>query len=164
MITLPYSSRFKNYSRNFKGQSIIEIVLAVALAAMVVTALISLNGVIIKTNASTLKRVQANKVATLALEAVRYHRDSLGYDIAFDQAGRICYQIAVESNSSDTLTKAPSCVYDEVDYEGGIFRRKIQVEAESAMTHSRKVTVSVQWDEADGPRDVTLNTYLSKWK
>jgi Tfp pilus assembly protein PilW len=157
-------SHLNTNPRSLKGQTIVEIIIAVALAAMVVTALVSLNGVVLKTNVSTLKRAQANKVATLAMEAVRYHRDSLGYTNAFDQPGIICFQIATESNASASLTKRPSCGYENVDYEGGIFRRKIEVSDESVATQSRKVTVSVEWDESTGTRRVIFNTYLSKWR
>ena len=166
MSLLAQPTLAKNQAKhtNLNGQTIVEIIIAVALAAMVVTALVSLNSVVLKTNSSSLKRGQANKVATLALEAVRYHRDSLGYVNAFDQNGKICFQIATESNASDSLSKKANCTFEDVAFEGGIFRRKIEVDAESNTTFSRKVTVTVEWDESTGVKQIVLNTFLSKWR
>src|SRR3989344_2806828 len=74
---------------NNKGETLIEVVLAVGLAVMVLFALAVLGSSAIKTGTSSTRRSEAEKLASSGVEAIRYLRDANGFDNLADG----CYQI-----------------------------------------------------------------------
>ena len=164
-FSLPYSFKTK-ISKHKSGQTFVEIIISVGLAGMVVAAILVLNAASSKVGTSSLKRSQASKIAVLAIESVRYYRDSRSYNSL--QTG--CYKIATEANANASLASSNCSIYETVNFEGNLFERKIEVSSEDAQTSSRKITVTVRWPEATGTKSglntykhVIINTILSRW-
>lgn len=166
--------RFLKTKENPKGQTIVEIIIAVGLAAMVVTAVLVLSAAATKSATSSLRRSQASKIGVLALETVRFFRDTNGYAAIPD--GDICPKIPSEDASSSTsleFTNGGGSPYSCSDYQtfnfNGIqYDRRIEIRPEQ--NNSREVIVTVRWVESLGTkdgdssyRDVVFNTKISRW-
>src|SRR3989344_9530834 len=87
---------------NNKGETLIEVVLAVGLAVMVLFALVVLGSSAIKTGTSSTRRSEAEKLASSGVEAVRYWRDANGFDSLTDG----CYQIDSSGSSVSKMADA----------------------------------------------------------
>ncbi len=156
------------------GQTIIEIVLSIGLAAMVLSALLVLGAASSKTVAASLRRSQATKLAVQGMEAMRYYRDDKGY---FQVSAGKCYTI----NSTGAIEAAGdvgSCAFQNVVSASGetgannTFQRLIEVVAGGSEPgvpdHTKKVIVTVQWaasstDTKDDVGVVKLVSLLSNW-
>ena len=146
------------------GQTIIEIVLSIGLAAMVLSALLVLGAASSKTVASSLRRSQATKLAVQGIEAMRYYRDENGY---FKLKSGECYTI----DTTGKVVDIPSCVYQEVVAPSGdsgannTFQRMIEVIDD--LNNTKRVTVTVQWadstNKAEDVSNVKIVSLLSNW-
>ena len=166
---------FRN--QNLKsGQTLVELLVAIGLIAMVVTALLVLVSAATKVGISSLKRSQATKIATLALESVRYYRDKDSYDSIPGVGATTCFSIPDSSDpGNEVLTTVPggcgSASFVSISLpDGNVFQRQIMISAEDAATHSRDVTVQVRWAESIGTTDsgnnyrqVILSTSIAEW-
>ena len=145
---------------NNKGETLIEVVLAVGLAVMVLFALVVLGSSAIKTGTSSTRRSEAEKLASSGVEAIRYLRDANG----FDNLANGCYWI----NESDVPYIDAACL-DANSWitislgTGNSFDRKIQVAAYAGSTTMKKVTSTTRWVESSGTRSVVISTVLSEW-
>jgi|694.fasta_scaffold00337_62 Tfp pilus assembly protein PilV len=162
---------------NKKGQTIVELLVAVALIGMVVTALLVLAATASKVGLSSLKRSQAGKIATLGLETVRYYRDKDSYYSFPESDTPICYTISNETNpGADALDKLGDCSMASfvlVTSGTNNFTRQIKVMPEDSVTKSRDVIVEVRWMESVGTpdgtlfntkyRNVVLSTSIAEW-
>lgn len=144
-----------------KGETLIEVVLAIGLAVMVLFALVVLGSASVKTNTSSSRRAQAAKLSSAGVEAIRYLRDSSGFDALIDG----CYKI---DTSSPTGVSTLNCgAWDTVSLgTGNSFQREIQVSTYASQTSMKKVTVSSRWEESGGSggyKQVVIETVLTKW-
>lgn len=174
------SLKFK-IRRNYSGQSIIEIVLSVGVAALVIGALVVLGTVSLRTALSSARRSEATRLAVSGIEAMRFYRDTQGYEDIEEG----CYEI----NSDGSITKMSptgdsSCSNEgsgwvEIDLTNSasqsIFNRKIKVEAYGDAGEDfkmKKVTTNVRWAESGGSviggvdeqRNVVMTVVLSNWQ
>ncbi len=178
---MPNTADFKLIKKNLKGITIVEVLISVTLAVMVITALMVLSAATTKINSSSLRRVQATRIATLALEAVRFYRDKESYN-AFP-SGTVCYTVpqdlldptkadveALPGNANTPIVLTDCSTFADVQLEGASFQRKIQVNPEVSGSSSRRITVIVRWEESVGTNEggtfyqqVALNTILGNW-
>ena len=157
------------------GQTLIELMVAVGLIAMVVTALLVLVSAATKVGVSSLRRSQATKIATLALESVRFYRDKESYDNLPNPNNEICFIIDNEISPGSSPLTPTSCQISTADFqevllEGFSFYRQIKLLPEDSVLNSRDVIVEVRWFESGGTqegaanyRQVILSTSISKW-
>jgi hypothetical protein len=159
------------------GQSIVEVVLSIGVAALVIGALVILGTVSLRTALSSARRTEATRIAVSGVEAMRYFRDTQAF--ANFTAG--CYQIT----TAGAITGPTSCPntqdgWQMVDLTSSaskqIFNRKIEVvnygKDAAEQAKMRKVTVTVRWPEGSGEtvggatnqRDVVMSVVLSEWK
>lgn len=173
---------FNKLFKNKPGQTLVELMVAIALIAMVVTALLVLVSAATKVGLSSLKRSQATKIATLALESVRYYRDKDQYYAIPNPTQEVCFRIpdqnvapglqvlsAVTCSDNMASSSWQAVTYDTVNYI-----RRIKMMPEDPATHSRDVIVEVRWYESTGTsvsnglftnnyRQVILSTTISQW-
>ncbi len=152
-----------NLYKNLKGETLIEVVLAVGLAVMVLFALVVLGSTAVKTGTSSSRRAEAEKLASSGVEAIRYKRDASG----FDSLTNGCYQI----NGSDVQATA-DCVNNAwVTISlgtGNFFDRKIEISSYAGSATMKKITSTARWVETGGAgsgetKSVVISTVLSKW-
>lgn len=160
-----------------KGQTLVELMVAIGLIAMVVTALLVLVSAATKVGISSLKRSQATKIATLGLESVRYYRDKDSYDAIPSNSSPICFTIPESENPGDqaleSLDDCSASSFIPIALDGNNFQRQIMIYPEDSVTRSRDITVHVRWQESTGTSDgsidninyrqVILSTSIAKW-
>lgn len=96
-----------------RGQSLIEVVVVVALASTVLVGLVVLGNVALRNVSITGQRSDAVKMATASIEAVRYVRDTdafgCGFNSLFDNVTKesVCYAI---ENDEIACGANPDCI------------------------------------------------------
>jgi len=162
----------QNQFGNKKGISIIEILVVIAI---IITALSSLLGLAsFSLGVSTLIKQtnQANNLSQEVMEAVRNFRDGTSWDI--DGLGKL----ATSTDYYPQATGSPSkwqLVQGTENIDG--FTRKVVFEdvmrdsnsniVESGGTNdpnTKKVTVTVSWEERGRDHKLEIFTYLTNWK
>ena len=156
--------------KNIKGISVIEILIVIGILGITLTSLLglasfSLGGVGLLRNVT-----QANAIAQETMEAARNFRDQTSWN----------------SNGIGTLTidspYHPEITVDSVwtlaagEQVSGIFTRKVVFgrvyrdlsgnifSSGAEDPDTRKISVTVSWQERGGTRQIELVTYLTNWK
>lgn len=143
-----YSDRSHDHSDRSKGFSLVEVLLAVSLFGLIVTALVG--GLIYGQQSTVLagQRARAIMLADEGLEAVRNIRDESFFNLTDG-----IYGLAISSNQW-TL----SGISDTTD----IFTRAIAISTINA--NRKQVTSTVSWPQTpQRTGSVTLTTYLTAW-
>lgn len=155
--------KYKHNKR--KGETLIEVVLAVGLAVMVLFALVVLGSTAVKTGTSSSRRAEAEKLASSGVEAIRYKRDASG----FDSLANGCYQISGSdvAKINDTCVDPGSWITISLG-TGNSFDRKIEIASYAGSTTMKKITSTARWVETGGSgtgetKSVVISTVLSKW-
>lgn len=124
------------------GQSLVEVVVALAVALLVILALVRVTIVSMRNASFAKNQALATQYAQEAMENTRSLRDT-DWDTFW--------------NLKDT-TDGPTQI------SGTIFLKQIKYEDISGGTDDRmKVTVTVSWTEAGGTHQSELTSYLTKW-
>ncbi len=143
------------------GQSLIEVIVSVGIAAILAVAIISASLVSNKTARTARSNAQATKLAEEYIEEIRVFRDRQGYGALSNNS---CYIINMPSSdpSSWTLTDGGSCPQTLV--EGGMnFTRQLAI-ADGTDLNTKLITATVQWIDSGGTQTVTSHTILSLWQ
>ncbi len=165
---------------NHSGQSIVEVVLSLGVAALVIGALIVLGTVSLRTALSSARRTEGTRIAVSGLEAMRYLRDTQG----FSQLTAGCFQISTTGAITKMTGANGACATEPTGWQTidltnsaskSIFKRRIRVvnypSGAAASSPMRKVTVTVRWPEGSGEsvggeanqRSVEMSVVLSSW-
>lgn len=148
------NSKFLKYNK-LKSQTLIEVVISIALAVMVISALLVLGAASSKTVASSLKRAQATKLATDKIEEARYIRDNYGYDAV---------DLDTDIDPSNDLYLDST---KNISLNNNQFTLTTQITDVTDPKH-KQVIVTVSWEESSGgnieTKSVTIPTILSDWK
>lgn len=148
------------YSKNRKSQTLIEVVLAMALAVIVVVAIVILTNVTLRNSKSALRRSEAAKLANAGIEAVRYAKDASGASCGYSTLTAGCYQLSNGGPICGALDSA-LCTGVSINLDGELYTRIIDI-ADNGTT--KLVTVTVKWPEATGSRteqSVEIQTIIS---
>ncbi len=165
-----------------KGQSLIELIVVIAMTVLVVGAL-TIATIASMRNADLAKsQVQATKLAQEGIEKVKTIRDqntdggisysdssnnytkfSNFWGISFSCKGGSpnCYFKLIKINSLDVL-KAAQSVNDSEPIQNGAFTRQILVEDGASGATQKTITVVVTWTDYSGSHESRLVTYLGK--
>ena len=137
-----------------KGQTLVEIILAVAVAITVIVALVTLSVSAMRYAQSSMMRSVGEKLATGGIEAVRITRNNsvTGYDDILSGT----YQV------SDGVLSPCSTGFCEINYGNYKFTRKISVSGEVANSY-KNIYVEVRWQEGAGERKVYLSSRIYKY-
>lgn len=146
---------------NRKGQTLLEVVAATALVALVVTALVGLAVAAVRSANASKNRALATSYAQEGLEALRSIRDQSFTNLIACKDG------------AHRLTRTDSqwgCTPGEeypLPSPNGIFRRSFtlaETEPDPNKLSRLLVTMTVTWIEQAGTPDVTLQSYLTNWR
>ena len=150
-----------------RGQTLIEVVLAVAIAVIVVYALVALATLSMTYAQPALRRSEATKLANAGMEAFRLERDIQGFNTSD----------CLTANSLTTyIIKSPpeivgNCYflgtsanpYEEIAIRNVTYRRTMRVE-DPGPTNIKNVKVTVNWTEGSSERSVTMTGVLTNWR
>lgn len=155
----------------FSGQSLLEVVVAIAIAAMLAVSVVSTTLITQKSAKSAENKTGATKLAQEAIEQIRIFRDRQGFDKLINGD---CYNMgsAQYPNPSDWKLLSNYCQDaviqgEPIKLENTSFYRKISIENDPAdpSGDSRKlITVTVGWEESGGEQKIVNYTYLSRWE
>ena len=148
-----------------KGQTLIEVVVAVGIAIILGISLVSASLVTQKAARAARNNTQAAKLAQEYIEEMRVFRDNKDDFSALTIGG--CFTIntsdpdpggwdlvACIDKNSDGIIDGETVPLNKTDFE-----RKIAVE--DITPTKKKITVTVNWREGTNPRTITDQTYLS---
>jgi len=133
--------------RSQEGQTLIEVVAGIGLLVIVVTALIGMGIVALKTSTSARNRTVAAKLASEEVELVRAFRDSTDSGKGFSNLSCVaqCY-----INTSTLIVAGTETVQT-------IFTRYFTVTNVSA--GKKKIDAFVSWTESSGAKSVSVTSY-----
>jgi type II secretory pathway pseudopilin PulG len=151
---------------NQAGSSLIEVVVATGVMALVLTALVAGMTVSLQTSAEAKYRSQAIKRGQEAMEVFRRERTLLGWDNFFNQfdtGSTYCLQelpapkenfIAGECSSEESL------VVSGID----LYRQAVVTVDDSDPTNPQvRVEITVTWNAGRGERGVDLTQVFRQW-
>ncbi|MDO8487108.1 MAG: type II secretion system protein [Candidatus Curtissbacteria bacterium] len=152
---------------NHKGQSLIEVVVALAIVIMLAISLVATTLLVQKASKNARNSTQATKLVQQNIEQVRIFRDRNpgGFD-ALPSSG--CYRIntAGADPASWSLVSLASCSSippagaEALSLNNTTFSRWL---AFAAPTNTQKtLIVTVSWADSSGPQQVSNSTFLSK--
>ena len=154
-------TRYQIPDTRFFGQSLIEVVIAMAVIVGLAVALVTMTLVVQKASRSARNNTQATKLVQQNIEQVRVFRDRKGYASIPD--GGNCYILS--SDDPDPLNWSFSASFDcltesgqQITLDKTDFDRKIKIETDASI---KKVTVIVSWTDSGGIQSVSNQTILS---
>ena len=140
-------------TRSERGQSMVEVVVAVGLILAAMTALLSLGVVSLRGASFGISKIKATRLANEELELVRAYRDTVGWAgfvLDLGECGSGCHIASdLTAVTSGTEPVAES------------FTRCFTVVAEGGS--KMRITAVVNWTDQSGERDVTLSSVLADW-
>jgi len=153
---------------NCNGQSLIEVVISIALAAILAISLISTTLITQKTSQSAKNNTEATKLAQEGVETIRVLRDRQGYDVLLNGD---CYTLeySVPGNIDSLQFYTARCVTEpkgeliQPNNESS-FYRTYKIEDAPSSTDVKLVTVTIKWDESGGQKEVKHETIFSNWE
>lgn len=149
-----------------RGQTMIEVVVAVGVAVMLCVSLITTSLVTQRTARSARNNTQATNLAQEYVEKLRIMRDRLGFDTLYSMiTNASCMYINDNNNNSDVGTWTLVSCADPgssiiLDSKTTFWRKIVFL----TLTGSRiDVDVYVVWDDSGGRQTVRSQGILTKW-
>lgn len=158
--------------RNEKGISSIEILIVISIIALTLTSLLGITSFSLSAMNSTKQTYRANNIAQELMEQARSFRDSTDWDT--DGLGILAistdyyiqksgspekWQFVGGTKIIDNFTK--KIVLESVKRDGADNIVEVGGVIDS---NTKKVTVTVLWEEKNKTHQVELMTYLTNWK
>lgn len=159
----------KNWSRIHQpqqGSSLIEIVVATGVMALVLTAIVAGLTLSLKTNADSEYRSQATKRAQEAMEVFRRERTLQGWDVfadSFVDGATYCLKDLPAPKAAFTPGE---CTEDDVLVISSVEMVReavVQIDSSNPADLQVEVSVTVTWDSGGSPRDVGLVQSFRRW-
>lgn len=150
-----------------RGSSLIEIVVATGVMALVLTAIVAGMTLSLKTNADSEYRSQSVQRAQEAIEVFRRERALLGWEAFVSEltdGGTYCLQTLPAPKTAFTLGE---CSSDQSIVIGGQeFYRQAVVDLNTSdpTNEQAQVTVTMTWNSGGGERSVDLVQVFRKWE
>ena len=161
-------TRYQIPDTRFLGQSLIEVVIAMAVIVGLAVALVTTTLVVQKASRTARNNTQATKLVQQNIEQVRIFRDRFGYSLI--PTGTQCYKLSTPSSdpltwsfpaafSCGDKTKAQQIALNNIDF----FRQIMITEVTDPITgaKTKQVKVSVSWTDSGGTQSVSNQTILS---
>ncbi len=152
-----------------RGQSLLEVVISVAIAAILAVALVTVTLVTQRTSESAKNNTEAAKLVQEGIEQIRVFRDRNGYDALVNGD---CYSVATEQvgeNIEWNLLTAECLANPDgalIRLDNTAFYRKISIQdgAGGPGSGTKLITVNVTWEDQKGKQLVKSETVLSRWE
>ena len=145
------------------GQSLIEVVIGMAIATLLTVALVSVTIYTQKLSLSAKNNTQATKLVQQSIEEVRAIRDRRGFDVL---TSGTCFKISKPTSDPSTWMLSSAAPCPEIANPSHLagdpdFSRKIEI-LSGANLERKQVVVTVTWTESSGTQTVTNSTFLSR--
>jgi len=142
-----------------EGQSLFEVILALALSTLIIVALVALVSNSIKNAAYSRNKTYATRYTQEATEWLRGERDG-DWDVF--SANILSCQASLYVQCLDTLAWENCDICGDAEFIGNIFKREVvffDIEADS-------VTLEVKtfWTDSQGIHEVRNSTILTDWR
>jgi len=131
--------------RKKSGQTLIEILLAVAIIVILLVVMVGVVSKAIANSQYSRNRSLAARLVEEGLEQARSWRDQA--------ADWETFRTSYNQTDDATLLPAPSP-----------FRRAFTFSEETDVTTKKKVVIVVTWTDSQGPHTINGETYLTKWQ
>jgi Tfp pilus assembly protein PilV len=143
-----------------RGQTILEVVTAVALISISVAALVGLAVAAVRSSTSASSRSKASSYAEEGLEAVRSIRDR-GFLVLDDCLTNIC----ASGTCGLAWTGTEWECHDGADTLDGFYTRGFTLtDVPGAGVSKLYVQVDVSWNDPSGSHTVSLDAFLTDWR
>lgn len=163
-----FNSKIKSQkSKLLRGQSLIEVIVALGVAVILAVSLITTSLITQKSARSARNNTQATKLVQEYLEQIRIFRDRKGFPALVDTPitpSPPCHTL----NTTDadpvnwTLVVCSGGSGQSLTFNNTQFTRKLVIA--NAGTNGKLITVSVSWSESGGPKAVSTQTFLTDWE
>src|SRR3989344_7347794 len=146
------------------GQSMIEVVVSIAVVVVLAISLITTTLITQKTASSAKNNSQATKMAQKAFEQVRIYRDRRGFSSLPALDG--CYNLVTNNNpdpsgwSFDPIN-CNTGVAEKITPDNIDFYRKIQFT--NVPSSEKKIIVTVTWTESASQQSVVHTSLITSW-
>lgn len=147
------------------GQSLLEVVISVAIAAILAIALVTTTLITQRTSESAKNNTIATKLAQDGIEQIRVFRDRNGYDLLINGS---CYVVSTITNADGTrvwkLYTSPCPELKQIDNMA--FYRKLSIENNPSdpLGNTKLIKVEVTWQDPQGNQSIKSETILSQWE
>lgn len=144
--------------RVFKGQSLIEVLVAIGAMSLLMVSLLSLVVMSLKNSRVAKNRARAVSLAQEGVELMRSYRD-----YSFSALNSSVRSQAYQLSPNWTVTDGLSIDCDATNYEiNDLFSRCVQVQADGSS--GVNVVVSLYWLEGATVKQIDQLTKLSSWE
>lgn len=147
-----------------RGQSLLEVVISVAIAAILAIALVTTTLITQRTSQSAKNNTEAAKLVQEEIEQIRVFRDRNGYDALVNGN---CFIVDTTTSMGEIEWHLYSASCPELKQLDKIaFYRKLSIEDVSSdpTRNTKLVRVEVSWDDPKGAQSVESETILSRWQ
>ncbi len=146
------------------GFSIIEMLIAIAILAMTLTALLGMASFSLGIQGLVRQTTQADNLAKEAMEAVRSIRDNNTWNQITNGNHGLAnsggyWSFSGTDNTIGNLTRIISVADVRRDAEDNIVESGGVIDPDT-----KKITVMVSWSERSRPHEIELITYLTNWR
>ncbi len=142
-----------------KGQSLFEVVLALALSTLIIVALVSLVSNSIRNSSYSRNKTYATRYTQEATEWLRGERDG-DWDV-FSTNFLFC-PTPPHVQCLDTLAWGKCDICGDTEFVDNIFKREVSFS--DIETNSVTVEVATYWTDSQGIHEVRSNTILTDWR
>jgi len=156
------------FVHNNTGQSMIEVVIDIAVVVVLAISLITTTLITQKTATSAKNNSQATKLAQQTSEQIRVFRDRNGFNLLPSDPTR-CFWLNLNNGPDDPAKWEFSSAFDcstnanaeSIKPDNVNFYRKIQIVNKSST--NKETTVTVTWTESAGTQSVVHKSLISAW-
>jgi hypothetical protein len=142
-----------------EGQSLFEVVLALALSTLIIVALVSLVANSIRNSSYSRNKTYATRYTQEATEWLRGERDG-DWDV-FSTNFLFC-PTPPHVQCLDTLAWGNCGICGDTEFVDNIFKREVSFS--DIETNSVTVEVATYWTDSQGIHEVRSNTILTDWR
>ena len=157
-------TRYQIPDTRFFGQSLIEVVIAMAVVVGLTVALVTVTLVVQKTSRTSKNNSQATKLVQQNIEQIRILRDRQGFaSLANNDCWVLTNTADINPNNwklANNLSVPPAPCPETVPLNQVEFLRSLKIE-DGINFDQKKVTVAVSWADSGGTQSVSNQTILS---
>lgn len=143
------------------GQSLMEVIIALAVTAIILTGIVSLTSKSVSTSTYSKNKSQANRHASEAMEYVRTQKEQLGWTD---------FKTLITTPDPDVwcmktleFTMSGVCPADDTGkITGTIFQRTLEVK--NVLSKTMDVEVKVVWSDEKGTHETYTISSISNWQ
>ena len=152
--------------KNISGQSLFEIVVAIAMIALITVAIVGLATISVRNSTFSEEKTSANFYTQETVEWLRQYRDEQGW---IELSSKVetkpwCFPTVSESVWDDNAITNDNCDSDKPDnyISGTEFLREVTLSIDVPDTID--ADINVYWEDSKGIHNASISTTFSKWE